>query len=234
MPGTLPSEITWVSEAHDDHVAIRGTDHRPASSSASGASTGSSAVITNCLPIGNGQLRCYTVDPSAPLIDGIAALSVDPATGVPGAEAIAASVAYEFRRLPLVSGGIVIQPPQGWTLVNVETIVLTDPTPQTFEVTLLGVDVTVVARPTGYSWSFGDDSPALVTADPGAPWPDQRLTHVYRSAGQRSITLTTQWSGAFRVAGTSAWLPITGTAVTVEAAPPLDVREAANTLVSGP
>ncbi len=200
---------------------------------ASGGSSTPSTVITNCVPMEDGLLRCYTTDTAGSALDGIAAVTVDPATG-PSAAAIAASAATEFRRLPLASGGIVIQPARGWTLVNVDTIVLTDPAPQTVDTTILGIPVTVRATPTRYAWSFGDGTPALVTTEPGAVWPNPTVTHAYRTAGTRTITLTTQWAGEFRVAGSAAWQPIAGVATTTESAPPLEVRTATNTLVLSP
>lgn len=181
----------------------------------------------------NNQLRCYSYDSAASDSAAVTAVTVNAATG-PSPAAIAASVASEFRRLPLTSGGIAIQPSRGWTLVNVDTIVLTDPTPATFDTTILGIPVTVRATPTRYSWSFGDDTPPLVTTEPGSPWPNPTVTHAYRTAGTRTITLTTQWSGEFRVAGSPSWQPIAGVATTTESAPPLEVRSATNSLVANP
>jgi hypothetical protein len=179
----------------------------------------------------NGQLRCYTTDVSDP--NGfIAARSLTPGDTPASAQELAAAAVTELRRLPLRSGGIAIQPSRGWTLVNADTVVMTDPTPQSFDVTLVGVPVEIVATPTGYSWSFGDGTPALFTSDPGASWPEHTVSHAYRRAGPRQITLTTTWSGSFRVAGATTWQPIVGEAVTVEASPPLDVREATNVLVA--
>jgi len=223
------SEFTGAAE--DDTLTIRG--QRPGTSSGSAASGSGSTIVTNCVPMENNQLRCYSYDSAAPDSAAVTAVTVDAATG-PSAAAIAASAATEFRRLPLTSGGIVIQPSRGWTLVNVDTIVLTDPTPATFDTTILGIPVTVRATPTRYSWSFGDDTPPLVTTEPGSEWPNPTVTHAYRTAGTRTITLTTQWSGEFRVGGSPTWQPIAGFATTTESAPPLEVRSATNSLVTTP
>ena len=222
--------------ARGDAIEIRGTGALLAATpelTVSGSA--GSTLIRNCVPIdGSDQLRCYTADTAAPDTAGIAAVTVDPAAGRPSAAAIAAVVATELRRLPLRSGGITLQPGTGTTLVNVETIAFTDPTPQTFDITVLGVPVTVVARATAFSWSFEDGADPLVTTDPGAPWPEHTVSHVYRTTGARSITLTTEWTGTFRVAGSDTWQPIDGTAVTVETAPPIEVQEATNRLVAAP
>jgi hypothetical protein len=228
---TNAEAASFSGEAEDDTITLRGyaieTPRLSSSVSASPATT----TVTNCVPIENGQLRCYTTDLADP--SGlILASSVTPGDASPGVQALAAAAATEFRRLPLASGGIARQPARGWTLVNVDTIVRTDPTPQSFDLTLLGTPVEIVARPTSYSWLFGDGSPPLVTTDPGSSWPAHTLAHAYRAAGARQITLTTAWTGSFRVAGSTTWTPIVGEAVTLETSPPFDVREATNALVA--
>jgi PKD repeat protein len=224
----------WDGTVGDDHLIVGASRTSPGTSGSVASGSGSgSTIVTNCVPMENNQLRCYSYDPAAPVSAGIMAVTVDAATG-PSPAAIAASAATQFRRLPLTSGGIVIQPSRGWTLVNVDTIVLTDPTPAVFDTTILGIPVTVRATPTRYSWSFGDDTPPLVTTEPGAEWPDPTVTHAYRTAGTRTITLTTQWSGEFRIAGSPTWQPIAGVATTAESAPPLEVRSATNVLVTNP
>lgn len=144
---------------------------------------------------------------------------------------LAVAAASEFQRVRLVGSGIEVQPGRGWTLVNVETIVFTDPGAQSFETSLLGMPVVIEASPIRYTWDFGDGSAPLVTADPGAPYPDHGVAHVYRRAGTRTISLTTEWTGRFRVADDASWMPISGTAVTTDQAPPIEVRQARNVLV---
>lgn len=221
--------------ASGDAIEIRGiVELEPESVLTTAAASTPSTRITNCVSIGNGQLRCYTTDLAAGVLDGITATSVVPADAGPTAGEVAATVASEFRRLPLRPSGIVLQPSRGWVLVNLDTIVLTDPTPQTFDISVLGTPVEVRATPAGYAWDFGDGSPPLVTNDPGAPWPEPTLTHAYRSPGTRTITLTTQWRGEFRAAGSATWQPIDGVATTSASAPPVEVRVAENALVSSP
>jgi hypothetical protein len=189
-----------------------------------------SVIRQNCVPIGNGQWRCYTADESVP---GILAVSVD-AAGNPVTEAeLAGAVATEFRRLPLAPGGIVVQPSQGWALVNLDTIVYTNAEVQTFSTSVLGIPVTVTATPVRYAWEFGDGG-ALVTSHGGTPWPHPTITHSYRTTGSRTIRLTTDWSGAYQIAGSPTWQPIAGTATTTDATPPIEVRAATNALVTAP
>lgn len=218
-------------ETDGDSLIIRGSSLSDGQTAT--APSAPSTTITNCVSIGNGQLRCYAVDTAGSLLDGIAAASVVPgAAAGPSAADIAAAVVTEFRRLPLVSGAIQVQPSRGWTLVNVETIVLTSPAQQTFATSVLGIPVTVRASPTRFSWDFGDGSAPLITTEPGAPWPAPTVTHTYATAGTRTITLTTQWVGEFEVAGSGAWQPIAGVATTTAATPPIAVRTASNSLVT--
>ena len=191
----------------------------------------SGAIQHNCVAIGNGQSRCYTADPTTP---GILAVSVD-AGGNPVTRAeLDGAVATEFRRLPLSPGGIVLQPASGWGLINLETIAYTNAEVQSFSTTVLGIPLTVRATPVRYTWSFDDTSGDLVTTQPGAPWPDSTITHIYRTTGTRTISLTTEWAGEYVISGSSTWQPIAGTATTTESAPPIEIRSAANALVTGP
>lgn len=230
------ADTRWDGVADDDRLEVRAQSSTPATTQVASAPASStpSTQVSNCVAIGNGQLRCYATDLAGAALDGITATSVVPGTTSPTAADVAAAVVTEFRRLPLDPSGIVVQPSRGWTLVNVDTIVLTDPATQDFDTRVLGIPVDVRATPTRYSWDFGDGSPPLVTDDPGAPWPDPTLTHTYRTTGTRRITLTTEWRGEFRTAGGAAWQPIAGVATTSADAPPLEVREAQNSLVARP
>ncbi|MCL3859487.1 PKD domain-containing protein [Actinotalea sp. K2] len=139
--------------------------------------------------------------------------------------------AEDFQRLPLEPSPITVQPPHGWTLVNIETIVSTQPTPQTLTTTVLETPITVVATPTTYTWDFGDGTPPLVTTDPGLPWPHHTLAHTYPTTGQYPITLTTTWTGTYQTTPTGPWLTIDGHATTTATTEPLDVLEARTHLV---
>ena len=62
----------------------------------------------------------------------------------------------DFRRLPIPAPALTLQPDRGWVLVNIETIVWTDPTPVTLRTDLLGRGVTVEATPVRWTYDFGD------------------------------------------------------------------------------
>ena len=92
-----------------------------------------------------------------------------------------------------------IQPPQGKTLVNFATnFYTTNTTPTTQTVTLLGQHITVEATPTQYTWHFGTDQ-ALTTTDPGAAYPDLRITHRYLHTGTATPSVDTTYTGRYRV-----------------------------------
>ncbi|MFF3065975.1 hypothetical protein ACFVQ3_15625 [Oerskovia sp. NPDC057915] len=138
----------------------------------------------------------------------------------------------EFQRLTIVPSPVTIQPPDGWTLVNVETITYTSPAPQRFATTLLGIPVTIEATPDTFTWDYGDGTSPRATTDPGAPYPRHSVAHVYEHEAVATITLTTTWHGRFQITGTTTWTPITATTTTT--APPLTIHEARTRLVTEP
>jgi hypothetical protein len=63
------------------------------------------------------------------------------------------------------------------------------------QVNLIGETIDVVLRPS-YLWSFGDGS-FLTTTDPGGPFPEGKITHIYSQPGIYPVLLTTTWNGSF-------------------------------------
>lgn len=121
-----------------------------------------------------------------------------------------------FAELPLPAGELVIQPPDGLTLVNFDTNFYTTSTrPIRRTVTLLGQRVTLEATPATFHWDF-DDGRSLATSEPGAPYPRLDVTHNYLRTGTYRPSLSTTYSGRFRVGG-GAWQQIPGT-VTIDGA----------------
>jgi len=115
-----------------------------------------------------------------------------------------------FQTLPLPQLTTRQQPP-GNALVNLPVIFFTDsPTAQTFTVDIRGFTVVIVAGATQFTWHTGDGTD-LVTDGPGAPYPDQTITHEYRS-GTYTAFLTTTWGATYSVnGGASADVPGTTT-----------------------
>ncbi|MFC0716121.1 hypothetical protein, partial [Cellulomonas biazotea] len=130
----------------------------------------------------------------------------------------------DFRRLPLAAPVLRLQPDRGWVLVNKETIVMTDPTAQTLRTDLLGYGIDVIATPTLYTYDFGDGH-TLATTSPGNPYPDHDTFHRYENLATVTITLTTTWTGRYRVDGTTVWHDIPGTAQTTTTSTPFTIEE---------
>ncbi|UZN03492.1 hypothetical protein [Cellulomonas sp. S1-8] len=148
------------------------------------------------------------------------------------ADRVPAMTAEDFRRLPLPAPTLVMQPEGDWVLVNIETVVRTDPTPVVLVTDLLGHQLEVEARPSLFTYDFGDGSDPLVTRDAGKAWPDFTTHHVYEAPGQAAITLTTTWTGRYRLVGTQDWLEVSGTAQTSTAGQPFRIEERTSRLVT--
>ena len=118
-----------------------------------------------------------------------------------------------FQRLPLPTLATQHQPP-GNGLSGLPVIFYTDsPTTQTFTVDIRGFSVVIEARATQYTWHTGDHAtPAVLSTDPGRPYPNETVEHDYRS-GTYTAYLTVTWGATFTVNG-SAPAAVPGTAST--------------------
>ena len=138
-------------------------------------------------------------------------------------------VQQAFQQIPLPPSVLRIQPPDGETLVNFETNFYTDAAAFDRSVTLLGQSVDLRLYPVAYTWVHGDGTSATGD-DPGAPYPDLRVTHVYEHKGRVTPRVDVTWAADYRLPGTP-WRPVDGT-VTVPGTPqPLRVLEAQPNLV---
>lgn len=68
-----------------------------------------------------------------------------------------------------------------------------------WDVSLLGVDVRIQSQPL-WTWEF-EPGARLSTTSAGGTFPDMSVSHTYRSAGEKRITLTTQWFGTYTADG---------------------------------
>jgi hypothetical protein len=135
-----------------------------------------------------------------------------------------------MQRLDWPASELVIQPPDGLTLVNFDTNFYTPSTaPITRRVTLLGQAITIEATPSEYHWDFDDGEP-LATSEPGAPYPDLTVTHNYTRTGVYRPSLDTVYSGRYRV-GNGPWQSIPGTVTIQGTAQQLEAIEAQPKLV---
>jgi hypothetical protein len=111
-----------------------------------------------------------------------------------------------MRALDWPSAELVVEPPNGRTLVNLPTNFYTElVAPVVIPVQILRHHVEVRATPTSYTWHFGDGSQPESGTDPGAPYAvddSLRVSHIYTEARvtvRPSVDVT--YSGAYRVDG---------------------------------
>ncbi len=120
--------------------------------------------------------------------------------------------------------------PEG--LVNMPLVLAADPTPQTWTTTLAGWPVTITATPTTYTWDLAGAVDPITTTDPGAPYPNHTLAPVLPHLGTYPITLTTTFTGSYRIGTAGPLHPITGTVTTTTALDPITILEARTHLVA--
>jgi hypothetical protein len=123
------------------------------------------------------------------------------------------------------------QQPANGGIVNLPTLFATNtPQLQTFNETLLGVQVTLNVE-ASWTWDFGDGA-TLTTTDAGGAYPITSLSHTYLAAGDDTIVLTTNWTGTFSMAGGPP-IVIPGGAIPRVSAPfVLEIHEAHGVLVT--
>ena len=138
-------------------------------------------------------------------------------------------VAQAFSRMPLPASDLVVQPPNGRTLVNFDTNFYTESAPLTRTLQLLGQRVDLDIWPSQFTWTFGDGH-NLATASPGSPYPDLEITHSYTTKGHVTPAVDTTYSARFRV-NNGPWQPVNGTVTIPGPTLTLDVVEATPTLV---
>jgi hypothetical protein len=124
------------------------------------------------------------------------------------------------------------QQPAGSGVVNLPTLFSTNtPRTEAFNETLLGVQVTLNVD-ASWTWDFGDGT-TLTSTDPGGAYPIASLNHVYLVSGSYVVTLTTNWTGTFSMAGGPAAV-IPGGPIPRASPPfPLEIHEAHSVLVTG-
>jgi hypothetical protein len=116
-----------------------------------------------------------------------------------------------FQTLPLPQLTTQHQPP-GNGLVGLPVIFFTDSaTTQTFDLTIRGFQVQIVAGATAFTWHTGDGT-ELTSTTPGAPYPNHTISHDYRS-GTYTAHLTVTWGATFSVNG-GASVAVPGTTTT--------------------
>ncbi|MGN5733331.1 hypothetical protein [Arthrobacter psychrochitiniphilus] len=140
---------------------------------------------------------------------------------------IAGQIAHEFQRTPIAAAEFGSQPGPH-TLRGKETNVWAAAKTQTFNLSMLGQNVTITATPAGYTWDYGDGTTWGPTPIHGAPLHADRIgeqtqtSHVYTETGRLTIGLTTHFNGSYSVNG-GPELPIPGQGNIASPALPLTV-----------
>lgn len=121
-----------------------------------------------------------------------------------------------FQEQPIAAGTLTLQP-SPHTLIGTETNIFVDATEQTFDMTLLGQDIRIIATPSEYSLDYGDGtslgpSPVSGGSLPEQQWGEQTQTsHVYSSTGDFTVAATVNFSGQYSING-GPMVPIDGRA----------------------
>ena len=127
---------------------------------------------------------------------GTACLTADEETRIGDPPPIRVLVLKAFKNLDWPASTLVVQPPDGRTLVNLDTNFYTTNTEVTsIAVRLVRSEVVVNARPIAYTWHFGDGTTETTTS-PGAPYPDLDVAHVYEQTEKVAVSVDTQYGDA--------------------------------------
>lgn len=160
---------------------------------------------------------------------------IEPGEAEPQAVLTPGRILEAFRRIPVPSPSIGVNPVGGRTLVNFDTILHTEAEPFTETVQLLGRRVTFEIEPSEFSWRTGQGD-GFTTGDPGQAYQaslpmSAYVTHRYLRAGDVELGLDTTWTARWRV-GDGPWRPVDGTVTTSSDPVPLEVVTARPQLVS--
>jgi hypothetical protein len=140
-----------------------------------------------------------------------------------------AMVAAALARVPLPPAGLIIQPPNGRTLVNFATNFYTKRDEFNRSVRLLGQRVELRITPAQFTWHF-DDGQSTTTTTPGSPYPKLEITHDYLEKGGVHPSVDTTYTADFRVNG-GGWQPVPGSVTIPGEAVAVEVVEASPILV---
>lgn len=111
----------------------------------------------------------------------------------------------------LPTASIYLQPQSG-ALIHEPMIFWTD-SPQSFKKSLYLLDVKIdLDLKVNFSWIWGDGS-TFATSLIGAPFPSFEITHIYSQSGLNKVSLSSNWSGRYRLDG-GVWLQIPGVITT--------------------
>lgn len=152
----------------------------------------------------------------------------------PSPEELSELAAIAFTVMPIEAGVMGVQPAADTVLINKETILYSQAQTQTMSAELMGTPVVLRAKPARYTWRFADGG-VIETSDAGAPYPNQRVWHVYKRAtpggGTEHITLDISWAGAYSADGGGTWNFIPGRGLTTQTSHEFRVVEMRSRLI---
>jgi len=125
-------------------------------------------------------------------------------------------------RQMLPTASINLQPQSG-ALIHEPVIFWTD-SPQSFRKSLYLLDVKIDLDLTAkFSWIWGDGGSSK-TPLIGAPFPSFEITHIYAQSGLNKVSLSSNWSGRYRLDG-GVWQQIPGV-ITTTRSTQIQIRQA--------
>jgi hypothetical protein len=185
-------------------------------------------MISTCLsiiaiqiasPAGHECLRALGVDPEAPPAESMNAIMLE-----------------AVRRIRPPALEVIVQPPGGKTLVNLDTIFLAEARTITRPVQLLGQRVLLRITPSRFTWVHGDGS-RQVTGDPGRRYQpgvpmDAYVSHRYLDAGTTvRPRVDVGYTARYSLDAGESWRDVTGIVTIAGPAGSLEVVEARPVLV---
>lgn len=134
-----------------------------------------------------------------------------------------------FQALPLPGLDFSYQPPD-LGLVNLpEIYYTTEPTTASYTIDIRGYSVTINTSVSQFTWHTGDsasaEGEAVVSTDPGQPYPNQTVTHTYLARGSYPAWLETIWAATYTYNGNGPYA-IPGTVTTTGPVQNIEVVEA--------
>ena len=163
--------------------------------------------------------------------------SVPPRSGEPAQGLTEAMILEQFHRTEFALPQIVIQPPDGQTLVNLPVYFQLSWPAAGFEpgeidtTTIVGHQVRIRPTLVGVTYVTGDGASIGPTTSLGGPYPSGDITHDYTRAAQVTPHISVEYGGEVSVDG-GAWSLIPGSATVEGPASPLQVLTSKNRLYS--
>lgn len=164
--------------------------------------------------------------------------SVPPRSGEPAQELTDAMILEQFHRTEFALPQMMVQPPDGQTLVNLPVYFELAWPAEGFEpgevdtTTIVGHEVRIRPTLTGVTYVTGDGASIGPTTSLGGPYPSGDVTHDYTQAAEVAPYISVEYGGEVSVDG-GPWSVIPGSATVDGPASPLQVLTSKNRLYSG-